>query len=271
MADDREPEFRPHEKDIADIVVHGGGDDPALRDSSINLYRFLVAVAEGKSFRDHNVSSALVPIMDAIFRSHNVDVSGKDSIDFFRFVQREGPRSILAARFHLNLGTLLAHRGERSEARTHLERARVVFEKNNGREDPDVAECIDQLARLAVDEKDFVTAERLYRQSLAIRTRVSGPDHPYTARARHNLSVLLNARGQHDQARRLYHSALPITLQNYGPDHQISRKVVNFERSLGDEAPPGAFSVRVWLITLFVLVAICIVVLILKAWLGSGS
>ena len=51
---------------------------------------------------------------------------------------------------------------------------------------------LDNLARLAQERRDFVTAERLYREALRIDLRTRGKDHPQYIRHLHNLATAMH-------------------------------------------------------------------------------
>ena len=62
-------------------------------------------------------------------------------------------------------------------------------------------------------------AEPLYRQALAIRQKVLGPEHSDTATSLNNLAVLLRDQGRLAEAELLYRQALAICQKVLGPEH----------------------------------------------------
>src|SRR5262249_43517836 len=64
----------------------------------------------------------------------------------------------------------------------------------------------------------FEAAERLYRQSLAIKQKLFGPSHPDLAMTINNLAVISKAQGKFAEAESLYQQALAIFAAALGPD-----------------------------------------------------
>ena len=63
-------------------------------------------------------------------------------------------------------------------------------------------------------------AEPLYKESLAIRKKVFGDEHPKVALALNNLALLLwNQDNESEEAARLGKQALEISEKVLGPDH----------------------------------------------------
>ena len=62
-------------------------------------------------------------------------------------------------------------------------------------------------------------AEPLFRQSLEIRQKVLGPEHPDTAQSLNNLAVLLQDAGKLGEAEPLYRQTLEIDQKVLGPEH----------------------------------------------------
>ena len=59
-----------------------------------------------------------------------------------------------------------------------------------GKEHPDTAQSLDNLAHCYADQGKYKEAEPLYQRALAICERVMGADHPETKRVRNNYSNL---------------------------------------------------------------------------------
>jgi len=62
---------------------------------------------------------------------------------------------------------------------------------------------------------------------LAIREKVLGPEHPYTALSLNNLARLYHAQGNYCEALPLYQRALAIYEQVLGPEHPDTKVVQN--------------------------------------------
>jgi tetratricopeptide (TPR) repeat protein len=64
-----------------------------------------------------------------------------------------------------------------------------------------------------------VGARPLYHRALAIREKVLGPEHPFTAYSLNDVAYILHAQGDFDGARPYYERALSICEREYGPGH----------------------------------------------------
>ena len=65
----------------------------------------------------------------------------------------------------------------------------------------------------------YSEAEPLYKQSLAIREKVLGPNHPDVAATLNGLAELYRAQGRYADAEPLYKRSLAIREKALGPDH----------------------------------------------------
>src|SRR6516162_10201987 len=77
----------------------------------------------------------------------------------------------------------------------------------------------------------YLEARPLYERALAIREKVLGPEHPWTAESLNNLASLLQAQGDLAGSRPLYERALAIREKVFGPEHPNMALSLN---SLGD-------------------------------------
>jgi tetratricopeptide (TPR) repeat protein len=73
----------------------------------------------------------------------------------------------------------------------------------------------------------YKDAEPLIQRELAIRERVSGPDHPDTAKSLNNVARICVSQGQYKDAESLYRRALEINEKALGPDHLDTAKSLN--------------------------------------------
>ena len=64
-----------------------------------------------------------------------------------------------------------------------------------------------------------LSAEPLYKRSLAIREKALGPDHPDVASSLNNLAWLYQRQGRYADAEPLYKRSLAIREKALGPDH----------------------------------------------------
>ena len=92
-----------------------------------------------------------------------------------------------------------------------------------GRDHPDTANSLNNLAGLLQDKGEYEGAEPLFRRALDIRERVLGRDHPDTARSLNNLALLLQVKGEYEKAGPMYKRALKIMEKSFGQKHPSTR------------------------------------------------
>jgi tetratricopeptide (TPR) repeat protein len=95
----------------------------------------------------------------------------------------------------------------------------AVTDAAQEREDEQAAFLCNQLGRYLQMIGEYAEARPYLERALAIREKVLGPEHPYTASSLNNLAVLLDDQGEYEQARPLYERALEIREKVLGPEH----------------------------------------------------
>ena len=95
----------------------------------------------------------------------------------------------------------------------------AIKEKALGRDHPDVARSLNNLAGLYRDQGRYADAEPLYQRSLAIREKALGRDHPDVAQSLNNLAALYRNQGRYADAEPLYQRSLAIREKALGRDH----------------------------------------------------
>lgn len=97
-------------------------------------------------------------------------------------------------------------------------RALKVAEKNAGKNHPDVASSLNNLAELYRTQGKYAEAEPLYRRALEINKKTLGQNHPDIAVSMHNLVLLYLSQGKYEQAEPLCKSSLAIREKALDPD-----------------------------------------------------
>ena len=97
-------------------------------------------------------------------------------------------------------------------------RALAIREKALGRDHPDVATTLSDLAVLYQAQGRYANAEPIYKRSLAISEKALGRDHPSVATTLHNLAAVYRAQGRYADAEPLYRRALTIVEKVLGPE-----------------------------------------------------
>lgn len=113
----------------------------------------------------------------------------------------------------------LKYRFQFAQALPLYQSALAISEQIFGREHPDVATSLNNLAVLYQSQGDYAQALPLLQRALAIREQIFGPLHPDTARSLNNLGMHYETQGDYAKALPLYQRALDIREQVFGPLH----------------------------------------------------
>ena len=95
-------------------------------------------------------------------------------------------------------------KGKYAEATPLARESLALREKALGKDHPDVALSLNNLALLLQDQGAYAEARPLHDRALAIREKALGMDHPDVAPSLHNLASLLCAQGAYAEARPLF-------------------------------------------------------------------
>jgi len=105
------------------------------------------------------------------------------------------------------------------EAEPLLDRAIKIREKSYGKDHPEVAASLSNLAQLLQATNRLKEAEPLMERALKIVEKSYGMDHPRVALDLNNLALLLKATNRLKEAEPLMERALKIREKSYGKDH----------------------------------------------------
>ncbi|MGA7194749.1 MAG: toll/interleukin-1 receptor domain-containing protein, partial [Anaerolineales bacterium] len=118
-----------------------------------------------------------------------------------------------------NLGYYLRKIADYIGAKSSDERAIKILEANLGKDHPQVATGVNNLAGVLQDLGDLAGAKKLFERALKIDEAAFGPDHPTVARDVNNLGLVLQDLGDLAGAKKLFERALKIDEAAFGPDH----------------------------------------------------
>jgi CHAT domain-containing protein/Tfp pilus assembly protein PilF len=121
----------------------------------------------------------------------------------------------------------LYQQGNYPEAISLAERVLELREKALGRDHPEVAKSLNNLAALYNLRGNYTKAEPLLQRAIAILEKSLGPDHPLLAASLDNLAQLYQGRRQYDEAAPLFERALEIREQALGSEHPEVAKGLN--------------------------------------------
>jgi len=113
----------------------------------------------------------------------------------------------------------LHNSGRYSDAIPIAQQVLAIREKARGRDHPDVAIALNNLALLYDNQGRYADAESLYHRSLVIWEKALGRDHPDVALALSNLAGLYDKQGRYAEAEPLYQRSLAIWEKALGGDH----------------------------------------------------
>jgi eukaryotic-like serine/threonine-protein kinase len=100
----------------------------------------------------------------------------------------------------LLLGRIYRDLSVYDRAQPLLERSLQLRRANAGRDDEHVADATSELGQLALEAGRPLDAERLQRETLALRRAVLGSDHPQVGKTMRDLALVLDFQGKFDEA-----------------------------------------------------------------------
>lgn len=152
------------------------------------------------------------------------------------------------AEIHNKQGTAHYQAGNHGEAIRAFENAMNLTSKRLGKNHPDVAAALNNLALLHYSQGNYAAAEPLYQQSLAIDEHALGIDHPGVATDLNNLALLYKKQGNLEAAEPLLERALAIKEKNFDPGHpSLVTGLTNYAavlRSMGRDADAEPYEKR---------------------------
>ena len=116
-------------------------------------------------------------------------------------------------------GTAAYQAGDHQSAIVSFERGLGLLQKRLGKNHPDVATSLNNLALIYYSRGNYEAAEPLYRRSLSIDEQTLGIDHPGVATDLNNLALLYKKQGDLEAAEPLLKRALEIKEKNFDPGH----------------------------------------------------
>ena len=142
-------------------------------------------------------------------------------------VDEYGLSLVEAADLLYRAGNYLLDHAQWTMAEAFLHKALGLRTLLLGAEHVDVAECLNDLAVLYMQLKEYPKAEPLLRRSLAIYERQMGPSDHIVAVAYNNTAMLLFYLKKYDEAEALYQRSLAIWEQRGWPDHPDVARCLN--------------------------------------------
>jgi serine/threonine-protein kinase len=165
----------------------------------------------------------------------------RDALARYRAAGRD--RTIEAAETLNDLAVVVGTRGRTQEALTLHEEA-VSVARAAGAGDAQLAMALSALASALSDAKQYDRAEPLFRETLALRERVLGDDHPDVAWTRYNFAYLLMEEQKYEEAAQVAQtllaqrgSILPDSHPTVAATLQVLGRVRMAQDRVADAAP----------------------------------
>ncbi|MBK8243037.1 MAG: CHAT domain-containing protein [Saprospiraceae bacterium] len=118
-----------------------------------------------------------------------------------------------------NRGRVNYFKGNNQEAETWYLQSQSIREKVLGKEHPDFAWCLNNLAVLYWDMGYYEKAEPLYLEAKDIWEKTLGKEHPHYAMIMNNLALFYRRRGNYEKAETFYLEAKNICEKVLGKEH----------------------------------------------------
>lgn len=135
--------------------------------------------------------------------------------------QIKGERSLETASSYCGLGFVQQSKGELKDAEQSFTTCLQIRTDmlGGGKGSEQIAAPLDNLALIAQQRSDYVRAEKLLREAIAIDRRALGEDHPQYIRHQIHLASVEYDRGDLAQAEVLYRQSLALSQRVLGMDH----------------------------------------------------
>jgi serine/threonine protein kinase/tetratricopeptide (TPR) repeat protein len=137
---------------------------------------------------------------------------------------------LIEARLHLTLGRSFRLLGYPKIAASQVEKARALYAKHRGIDDPDTLQCLSELGSCVYGLGRFAESVKLREQTLALRKAKLGPDHRDTLISMLDLASSYSDVDRHAEALKLFEDVLAVRNAKLGPDHP---ETLSSMRSLG--------------------------------------
>ena len=141
--------------------------------------------------------------------------SAAEQIALFRF----GRGMAVYGACCFNRGRICYFKGDFKEAENWYLESKSIREKTLGKEHPDYAKSLNNLAILYKEMGNYKEAEPLYLESKSIREKTLGKEHPDYMSSVNELAILYNYMGNYEKAESLYLEAKAIREKTLGKEH----------------------------------------------------
>jgi tetratricopeptide (TPR) repeat protein len=164
------------------------------------------------------LSAAAAAAENGILKKLQLDY--QEAANYFRKASKLVPadHSLIFAEYLKKWGEAAYDSGDYANAASPLERALEIKKKILGKDDVQVADCLNMLAMLYNDLGKCRDAERMLRHALRILKKNLGPDHPNVAATLNNLALLYGGQCKYKEADVLFEQSIEIMEKNSRPE-----------------------------------------------------
>ncbi|HET6325240.1 MAG TPA: serine/threonine-protein kinase, partial [Planctomycetaceae bacterium] len=121
------------------------------------------------------------------------------------YVEKSFPsHPLIEARLRLTLGKSFYFLGDAQTAAVQADRARALYTRLRGPDDPDTLQSMNDLANSYSFLGRTVDALNLEEETLALRKATLGPEHPATLGSMHNLAISYGVLGRYPESLKLH-------------------------------------------------------------------
>ncbi|MCB9851964.1 MAG: serine/threonine protein kinase [Phycisphaerales bacterium] len=135
------------------------------------------------------------------------EMHGRRAMEILREIAPDSPAY---AKVLSDLAAVITTVGRLDEAKGLFEQALAIRERTIGRDTEDTAQSYENLAEVARQQRDFVAAEQLIRESLAILGRLPEKNKKRMSLALNSLALTVESGGRRAEAERYYLAALEL-------------------------------------------------------------
>ena len=177
------------------------------------------AAAESRAVIDFLVKDLLGSASPEKTRSRKVTVDEVLANAEARIDQALGEQPVVEAAVRRVMGSTYLALGDYNAAERHALRARELFTRHLGPEDPWTLRSMNTLGSALWKQGKLQEARELFGEVLAVQRRVLGEQHTETVGVMSNLAAVLLLQGELPEARNVYDQVLAVQYRVLGEDH----------------------------------------------------
>lgn len=209
----------PSVEEIRDSLDQGDFDHALSLLSEIGKRENTDGVEKHRSSQKHLMAAAIAKSVAGDLQMVRLEFSEaanlyREAVDALPDFQED-----MSGEYLNKFGAASYQAGDHDSAIDAFERSLQILERQLGKNHPDVATALNNLALLYYSRGNYDAAEPLYQRSLAIDEHTLGIDHPGVATDLNNLALLYKKQGNLEAAEPLLKRAMEIKEKQFDPGH----------------------------------------------------